>query len=65
MFDPSFQKLYCELGVDRAIGHPSLHLSMNLTKTKLIEAQEHLFGSIQISTKKAITVLLECVLQNL
>ena len=56
MFDPNFQKLYCQLGVDKIVGHPSLQLSMNLTKTMLIEAREHLFGSIQISTKKAITV---------
>ena len=56
MFDPNFQKLYCQLGVDKVVGHPSLQLSMNLTKTMLIEAREHLFGSIQISTKKAITV---------
>ena len=56
MFDPSFEKLYCGLGVDRVIGHPSLPLAMNLTKTMLIDAREHLFGSIQISTKKAITV---------
>ena len=56
MFDPNFQKLYCQLGVDKIVGHPSLQLPMNLTKTMLIEASEHLFGSIQISTKKAITV---------
>ena len=56
MFDLSFQELHCELGIDRVIDHPSLHLAMNLTKTMLIDAREHLFGSIQISTKKAITV---------
>ena len=59
MFDPGFQKLYCELGVNGVIGHPSLQLSMNLTKSMIIEACEHLFGSIQISTTKAITV--QCI----
>ena len=56
LFNPSFQSLYCEFGLDRVIGHPDLPISLNLTRDMLISARQHLFGSIQISTRKSVTI---------
>ena len=56
MFDETFQKTYCNFGLDYVTGNPNLPMTMNLTKSMIINARTHLYGSIQISTRKAITV---------
>ena len=56
MFDETFQKTYCNFGLDYVTGNPNLPMTMNLTKSMIINARTHLYGSIQISTWTAITV---------
>ena len=56
LFNPTFQSLYCEFGLNGVIGHPDLPISINLTRDMLNSARQHLFGSIQISTRKTAIV---------
>ena len=56
MFDPTFQKTHCEFSLAYVTGNPNLPMTMNLTKSMIINARTHLYGSIQISTRKVITV---------
>ena len=56
MFDETFQKTYCDFGLDYVTGNPNLPMTMNLTKSMIISARTHLYASIQNSTGKAITV---------
>ena len=55
IFNPTFRQLYCKHGLN-CISHPKLPLLINLTKQMLIHTRQHLFGAIQISTRKAVTV---------
>ena len=56
MFDPNFQKIYFTFGIEDTVNNPNLPMTMDMTTSMIINARTHLYGSIQISTRKAITV---------
>ena len=56
LFDPTCEKTYSQLGIDYVTGNPNLPMTMNLTTSMVISTSTHLCGSIQISTRKAVTV---------
>ena len=56
MFDPNFQKIYCTFGIQHTVNNPNLPMTMDMSTSMIISARTHLYGSIQISTRKAITV---------
>ena len=57
MFNPKFQKLYVKLGSD-CVDHQEMPMTINCTKAMIIQASNHLFGVIQVTTRKASTVKL-------
>ena len=42
MFDETFQKTYFNFGLDYVTGNPNLPMTMNLTKSMIINARTHL-----------------------
>ena len=56
MFNPTFQALYCQYGLEDAIIHPYLPSCINITAYMVVAARQHLFGAIQISTRKAFSI---------
>ena len=56
MFDPASQKSYGQLRIDYVIGNPNLPMTINLSKRMITSGRTHLYGSIHISMRNAVTV---------
>ena len=57
MFNEQFHVLYVKYGTSCA-GHKDMPMSINCTKAMITQGSNHLFGVLQVSTRKASTVKL-------
>ena len=53
LFDPTFHKIYIEVGPSRSLDHPDLPRYIKVSRSELEAARTHLFGAIQQSTRKS------------